>query len=280
MIFLFSLLISLGWAHSDSAAEATELPLWEYGFGYGNLKLEHYPASDQYRSLSFPFPTFQYRGRILRADDQDGARAYLIKEQKTSLEFSGTGFAPVESDEVQARLGMKNIPLNILLGPQIVYRFGPGMHFEIGVFKSIATDFVHTEEAGEILQIQLDYRWNKAPWHGRAALTLQAGSKKFLDQYFTVKPEETWTDRAAFDARAGYLGSDVSYFQSYTIKRTSLFLGLTYNTYANSINRSSPLHNADHSTSVLLGIAYVLGESQKAALPEDQIKGVKELIRK
>lgn len=280
MIFILYFLISMGWAHSDGATEPAELPLWEYGFGYGYLKLEQYPASDQYRSYSLPFPTFQYRGRILRADDQDGARAYLIKENKTSLEFSGTGFAPVESDETKARMGMKNIPLNILLGPQIVYSFGPGMHFEVGVFKSIATNFSHTEEAGEILQLQFDYRWKKAPWQGRLALTFQAGSKKFLDQYFTVKSDETWTDRSAFESRAGYLGSDIAYFQSYSVERTSLFLGLTYNTYANSINRDSPLHRADHSTSVLVGVAYVLGESQKVALPEDQIKGVKELIRK
>jgi len=83
-------------------------PLWQFGFGGGGGVTPHYPASNQSNLRVLAVPTFRYRGRILRSDD-DGTRARLIRFEDTEIDLSGAASFPVSSSENAARVGMPEL---------------------------------------------------------------------------------------------------------------------------------------------------------------------------
>jgi len=95
-------------------AEETAPPRWDAGVGFGYLRFEHYPASNQDTSLAFPFPTFSYRGSVLRADDRDGAKLFLVKRPGWVLQSGGLGFPPLSSSTNTARKGMPDQEVHAL----------------------------------------------------------------------------------------------------------------------------------------------------------------------
>ncbi len=257
-------------------------PLWEWGLGVAHLRFEQYPSSDQYTSLSIPIPTFQYRGEILRADDRDGARAYLLKESSYSLEFSGGGNPPVRSDDNLARQGMADIPWIALMGPQLVYKVYPGLEFKLAAFQAISTNFSLTKFAGEALEIEIDYHWsNDSGAGGKLSTNILFASKQYLAHFFEVSTQDATTDRPRYQSKPGFYGSEISYFQTYKTGLTTLFAAISVNDYAGSANRESPLHRRDISTNYLVGFSYILGQSERRSIPLDEGDGLFEkLVRR
>lgn len=264
-----------------SASEEEGKPLWEYGFGFGHLRFEQYPGSDQYTSLSIPFPTFQYRGEIVRADDREGARAYLLKETSYSLEFSGGGAPPVDSDKNQARIGMKDIPLLAYLGPQLVFKLSEDLDFKLAAFGAFETDFRFTKRAGEVYEAKFDYRWfTDNGQSGRLALNFMFASREFLTHFFEVNSNDVTAERSLYQTQSGYYGTELSYFHAFSSGRTTLYIGATVNDYHWAVNRGSPLHRMDQSINYLAGFTYVLGESKRRSVPADQGDGLFEKLQR
>jgi len=256
-------------------------PLWEYGFGIAHLRFEQYPSSDQYSSLNIPFPTFQYRGEVFRADDQEGARAYLVKEAFYSLEFTGGGTPPVKSDNNTARQGMSNIPLIAMLGPQLVVKIIPGLEFKLSALQAISTDFQMTRFAGQVYESKFDFRYNTETRHsGRLQLTLSNASKEFLSHFYEVEAHQTTADRQIYSTKPGYYATELSYFHSIDFEKLTYYIGTTLNNYSNSSNRESPLFKTSQSINYLIGFTYLLGESERRAVPEDAGDGLFEKIRR
>lgn len=279
-ILVFSILLFILPAQSE---EQDEDALWEYGVGFGYVHFAQYPTSNQYTNVLLPFPTFQYRGKRLRADDRDGTRAFLYKIPNFSVEISGGGTVPVDSGRNDARLGMPNLPLVINLGPQIVYNFSPEFDFRLGIFQATKTDLQDTRFAGQVLEGKFVYKWeSNYPFldfagdrkiSGRVSLQARSGSKEFLDTYFTVQPEYANLGRSAYDARSGFIDCEFSYFQSFKLNRTAFYFGFSVSDYSQSINRLSPLHRSDVNLSYLTGITYELAESKKPAIDDKNTEG-------
>lgn len=249
-------------------------PLWEYGIGLGAVDFEHYPASRQHSTITLPFPTFQYRGPILRADDQEGARVYLWKEGSWAFQFSGGLYPPLRSDDNEARRGMEDIPLRVQLGPQLVSRFMPGWEAKLGLFPSIATDLALTKVSGAQAELALRYDFYAGAHDGRVTLAATAATREFLQTYFEVPDAAVTPERTRFAARAGVLGAELSYFHTYHRGRAAFYFGGGLADYASSANRGSPLHTADRSLTGVVGLTYVLGESAREAVPEEETRGV------
>lgn len=271
VLFLF---LSLAFSSALFAAEEEEKPLWEYGVGAGYVHFPQYPSSDQTSNFFLPFPTFQYRGKVLRADDREGARAYLFKDPVWSLEMAG-GFNPaLESEKNDARRGMDDLPWMIELGPQLVAKLHPSLELKVAVFQAISTDFQMTKANGEILQTQVVYRWNGERTFGRLIYETNTGSKKFLTTYFEVPEDKVTAQRPAFQAREGFLDHEISYFQSFTSGKAAFYVGGSIADFSSSVNRSSPLHKSDVNVAYIVGMTYKLGESKRASVPVEQTEGV------
>jgi outer membrane protein len=254
-------------------------PYWEYGLGIGTVHFEEYPASGQFRDISLPFPTFQYRGKILRADDRDGAHLYLIKSADWYLEFSGIGYPSLESDKSNARSGMPDLPWILAIGPQVVFKLERSTTLNFAVFQAVSTDFKLTKTNGEVFQLKLNRRFGEGHSYGNIFLTVKAATKEFLATYFDVPDESATAQRPRYDSQSGLLASDLAYFQSFKSGRAAFYVGASYAYYGASANRQSPLHKADSEFTYLVGLTYVLGESSKPEVPEEDTSGLMDRYR-
>lgn len=265
-------------------SQDTETSLWEYGAGFGYVHFEHYPASNQFSNLFLPFPTFQYRGRILRADDREGTRAYLLKSDRWSFELAGGGYPALDSSTNDARRGMEDLPWMLQVGPQLVVKLSRDLEFKLAAFQAVSSDFVTTQTAGTVFDARLEHRWVRdfpggqglAPGqaHGKLTLSLKGGDQQFLSTYFEVPPAQSTASRPGYEAKAGVLGSELAYFQSFRSGRASFYLGAAIADYTASSNRESPLHKSDRNVTYLVGLTYVLGESERPSVPAEQTEGV------
>lgn len=264
---------------------------WDYGFGVGAVRYQQYPASNEFSYLAVPSPTFQYRGKILRADDRDGAHIYLFKGNKLTVELSGEGYPALESSNSNARSGMEDLPWVIALGPQLVWRGIDDLELGFGIYQATSTDFKMTRFAGQIYEARATYQFGfpfesygpfTQPGFSSAKITLglQGGSQEFQSIYFGVPTENVTVDRAAYDAHAGFLDYSLTYYQTFKSGLFSISYGATVHNYDLSANRDSDLHKSDHNVTGFVGINYVLGQSSKPAVPQDETSGLINSIRK
>jgi outer membrane scaffolding protein for murein synthesis (MipA/OmpV family) len=283
---LFSLLLHIdSWAFAASDAVEDAEAYWDYGFGFGAVRFEHYPASDQSRTFALPFPTFQYRGKILRADDRDGAHLYIFKGATFTLEVSGNGTPALKSSDNNARQGMEDLPWMAALGPKLVMKPTDSSEVSINAYQFVATDFVMTRTMGSIYEARYVYEWNfpfraLGPFqengvsNAQISFSVRSGSKEYLALYFEVPESQATAERPKYDARDGLLSHSVSYFQSFKSGRVALYLGGGLHSYELSANRQSPLHKSDHNITALVGFNYTLGESTRPAIPEKETSGL------
>ncbi|MDG0817216.1 MipA/OmpV family protein [Bdellovibrio svalbardensis] len=258
-------------------------PLWEYGFGIGYARYAQYPGSDEYSELVLPFPTFQYRGTILRADDQEGGRAYLLKENKWSLEFSGGGRLPLDSSKSQAREGMENLPLVVEIGPQLIYSVDHSWEFKLALFPSMAIYGSSIRQNGGLASIEVQYRWHdewggvfESPLmlSGIFSLEAKTASQEFNATYFEVPLQNATATRPAYSASAGFLENQISYFQRLSSGKLTVYVGGSYSDFSNSANKQSPLLRANSNFEYALGLTYVLGESARRSVPIEDTEGL------
>ena len=275
-VFLLFLNASLG--ISQTLIKPEQKSLWEYGIGFGYIHYEQYPAADQFADLFLPFPTFQYRGEILRADDREGTRAYIFKSTNWSLELSGGGNTPLSASDNKVREGMQDIPLMIHIGPQIVGHLLENLELRLGFFQAISTDFKYTKANGGIQETQLVYRvlsdHSAGRINSRFSLSAKSASKDYLETYFEVFPQYATAKRAEYKANAGFLGFELNYFRSISFGKASYYVGVAINDYSLSSNRKSPLHRSDYNLSYLLGMTYTLGQSKRESVPVDETEGI------
>ncbi len=258
-------------------------PLWEWGFGLGYIRYADYPSSDEYSDLMLPFPTFQYRGEYLRADDREGGRAYLFKSHEWSLEFSGGGRLPLDSSNNLARVGMENLPLVLDGGPQLVYASGRTWEFQLAPFFSAAAYGTHIRQNGMRFKAQVLYRWEgetRGPFaspiiiSGTAAFEMNAATQEYMRTYFEVDPIYATPSRSTYNAVAGFLNNNISYYQRFSSGRFSMYIGGSVSDYSWSVNRSSPLHKADLNVGYGIGMTYQLGESARPSIAPEDTQGV------
>ena len=280
----FYFLSAVAFANEDLLSTEDNRPLWRYGVGAGYVQFEQYPASSQYTNLFLPVPMFQYLGRVIRADDRDGTRAFIFKNKAASLEFTGGGYAACDSSRNDARRGMNDLPWVVHIGPQIVNYFTDSLSLRTAFYQAISTDFQLTKFTGGVLESTLVYEWfsevkafsgfESGYLTSRLSLTVKGGSKDFLSIYYEVPPSFATADRPAFDAKPGFLSSDITFIQKFQTGKTAFYYGLDILDYSLSANRQSPLHKSNDSFNFFMGITYVLGESKARSVPEDEVKGL------
>ena len=265
-------------AQADAQDDSAQQSLWEYGIGLGYVHFEQYPAANQFTDLVLPFPTFQYRGEVLRADDREGTRAYLLKSANWSIELSGGGNTPLKSSDNKTRDGMEDIPLMIHLGPQIVGHLLENLEIRFGFFQAFSTDFIDLRTNGGVQETQLVYRvfsnLDQLKLNGKFSFTVKSATKDYLETYFNVDPKYTKPDREQYNAKAGFLGFELNYFQSITFGKASYYVGASINDYSRSVNRESSLHKSDYNFNYLFGMTYTLGQSKRDSVPADQTEGI------
>jgi outer membrane scaffolding protein for murein synthesis (MipA/OmpV family) len=103
-----------------SAANASEQPLWDFGFGVGGVLFNDYRGASSMHGYPVPVPYFIYRGDILRAD-RDGVHGRFLDWLHIELDVSANATAPVFSHHSVPRAGMPNLASTVELGPSLIW---------------------------------------------------------------------------------------------------------------------------------------------------------------
>ena len=274
-----ALLTAVGWAllGTDAAAQDVEAggslpvkiqtqPLWEVGIGGGALYEADYPAAGEYGPNGLALPYVIYRGDVFRVGGGSVARAVALETRR--FEFDLSLSASFAADDNDARDGMPDLDFLFEAGPQVVYHaarfaYGPGETGEIDARLQaravFSTDFSDLNNRGFLVEPEIAYR-HRGLFGSDLGLNVALGStfatQNLHDYFYSVAPADARPGRPAFDADAGYLGTEARAGLSIPIvERLRVFLVGKLGYYGGAANEDSPLFEDE--TNLGAGVAFV-----------------------
>jgi outer membrane scaffolding protein for murein synthesis (MipA/OmpV family) len=281
LLYVAALLLT-GWG--QAFAESGELklsdkqkPLWELGVGAFAGWLPDYPASGQNTLRALAVPYVVYRGDILRVGGEDNRGAVsglFLKKERYEFDVSLSAAFPVESGNNDARQGMPDLDYLFGIGPQLRFKLinEPGhrrLNFNLQARAVYSTDFSSVDAQGYVFNPKLSYTREHV-----TALNLKLstragpifGTEKLMDYFYQVDPEFVTPARPAYDADAGYLGTNITLAVSKRFNnRFRLLVGTRIGILNGATNDSSPLFEDDVNVSIFSAFAWSFRQSQELA---------------
>ena len=245
---------------------AADQPLRELGLGAAPVSMQDYRGSDQRHSYLLPLPYIVYRGDVLQIDRQK-MRGLLYKSDRVEFDISLNGSVPVKSDRNTARQGMPDLDPTVEVGPQLDVLLARSQEREwtlkLPLRQVLAMDGVSPHRAGVIFSptLNLDLKPGNG-WNGGLGAGPIRGSKQYHDYFYTVAPQYVTATRPAYEARAGYSGTQ---FLGTLSKRFPNYWAGAFvrvDSLKGAVIDDSPLVKRNTSVSAGFGIAWVLGESK------------------
>ena len=266
------LIISLLLLNAFAEEERSDKPLWELGLFGGAAYLPDYPAADQshWRFIGLPFAL--YRGTTFRVDDQEGARARLLRKPLFEFNFSFAASFPAESDKNAAREGMPDLDWIGEIGPSLTINLLDSK--ETGVLQiwfpfrgAFSTDFSGFQTRGFVVSPFLLYRYNGF-WGDDdsffASYINRWATERFNDYFYEVASEYSRPGRGTFDGKGGYIGSTL--FAGYALRfydQYEMFVGSFWDSHHWAKNRYSPLFKRKSNFGNVIGFAWKFYESKE-----------------
>ncbi|MGB0865318.1 MAG: MipA/OmpV family protein [Granulosicoccaceae bacterium] len=239
-------------------------PRWEIGLGGLHLGGKDYPASDQDNVRTFVVPYMVYRGEKLRIGE-GGVSAMAFENSRFSLDVSVAGSVNANSDN-ELREGLPEIDYMFELGPQLVVTLQDRLNadgtrsemtFSTQMRAAFETDFSDIDSRGGVLTTVLE--WERSGFmDGRLGFFAEIGPKwateDLQDVFYQVDDQYATAEREAFDAKGGYMGTDLQIGLSYQpTPNIWLYGALGQKLYRGAANEDSPLFETDSSNTFWLG---------------------------
>lgn len=265
-------------AEAAGAAPSYETkPLWEAGVGGFSGWLPDYPAAGQntFRALALPFVI--YRGDFLRVGGEDNRGAVsgrLLKNELFEFDISLSAAFPVDSGSNDARQDMPDLDFLFGIGPQLIFKLvnqpdGRKLNLNLQARAIYSTDFSSIDDRGYVFNPKLSYSQENVSDLG-VKLFASAGpifaTEKLMDYFYQVDPKYVTPRRSAYDADAGYLGSNITLGLSKRINsRFRVILGTRLGVHYGAANSDSPLFRDDLNLGVFSAFAWTFSKSQRPA---------------
>jgi outer membrane scaffolding protein for murein synthesis (MipA/OmpV family) len=257
------------------AACAAEKPLWELGIGMSALTFPDYRGSDESSLFVIPFPYVVYRGTFLKAD-KDGIRGAFFDSDRVELNGSVGASVPVSSSNNRARQGMPDLQPTVEFGPSLDLnlwrtqdrRYKLDLRLPV---RAAVTVLGGMDYAGWEFSPRLALDVNDVAGHAGWNLGLLAGpmygSERSHEYFYSVAPRYATADRPAYDAKAGYAGSQ--FLVSVSRRYPKYWLGAfaRWDSLNGAVFADSPLVRSENYFAAGVGIAWILRES--STLVED-----------
>lgn len=253
-------------------------PLWEFGVGGGAIEVANYPASSERNFIALAAPYLVYRGDVFRVGGGSGARAVVIEESNFEIDLSFGGAFSADSEDNSARAGMPELDFLFEVGPQFIYKvkdfdFNGGgnarLTAKLQARAVFSTDFGRVDQRGFVIEPTLSYQQRGVLFEDTGLnVTFSAiyASEKLHDYFYQVDAIYATSSRAEYDAKSGYLGSELSFSVSFPISKTARgFFGGSAQFHQGAANEDSPLYEDDVTYSVGLGFVWRLYESEQKA---------------
>jgi MipA family protein len=261
-------------------ADAVEKPLWEFGLGVGALGFADYRGADTGHVYPVPVPYFIYRGEYLRAD-RDGVRGLLLNQSWVELNLSVNATTPVRSRDTPARSGMPDLQPTVEIGPSLDFHLWRSEDRRVRLDLRMPVRAAFTVQAaprfiGEFfaprLNLDLLDLGNHSGWNvGMLAGPLFA-SQRYHEYFYGVAPEYATTDRPAYQASAGYAGSESVLSVSKRFTRYWVGAFVRYDSLNRATFDASPLVRSNSYWAAGVGISWMIGQSQRTVEVGDQFQ--------
>lgn len=253
--------------------EGPRRPKWEAGLAGISLRTPTYPASDENRGLLMPVPYFVYYGQVLRTGDSEGTRLRKRMAPNVELALSGGGTLSSDSSNSDARRGMPDLDYLIQVGPSLRLSYaGPQPLTKIIVnlpLRAAASVGSGLDWRGVVIAPGLTYRaggFLDNRLSGRISFSSEFASTAMQRYYYDVAPEYETPERAAYRAKAGYLGSDLTVGVNYRFTpRVHVFASITYSNHSGAANDDSPLFRTEHGLTAATGFSWSFLQSKQSA---------------
>ncbi len=263
-------------AQQEIVLEDEMRPVWEVGVLAAVFNSSEYPAADQNQINIIPAPYFIYRGETLRIGDGSIARAVAIDKSWYELDLSLAGSFNANSEDNEAREGMPDLDFIFELGPQLRVRlskfefeqYGKGELFlNLQARAAFSTDFSGVEKRGYVFQPVFSYRQRGLLSEKTAlfaSLSPTWATEELHDYFYQVDSNVVTEQRQAYDARSGYLGTDLSVGLSFNATQNiRMFTFARISVHSGAANEDSPLFRNKQTYSYGLGMVWRLWKSQE-----------------
>ena len=252
-------------------------PLWELGVGAFSGWLPDYPAAGQntVRTIAVPVPI--YRGDILRVGGEENRGAVsgrFINKDRYEFDVSLSGAFPVDSGSNNARRDMPDLDFLFGIGPQLIFKLinEPGarkLNFNLQARAVYSTDFSSIDHRGYVFNPKLNYIREHVTGLDLKVFTSMGpifATEKLMDYFYQVDPEFVTSTRPAYDADAGYLGSNMTLGVSKRFNsRFRLMLGTRLGIHSGATNDDSPLFKDELNVSVFSAFIWSFYQSEELA---------------
>ena len=277
LVFIF---FAFEQAFADGKEEKTPYdgkPLWEFGVGAFSGWLPDYPAAGQntVRTIAVPVPI--YRGEIWRVGGEENRGAVsgrFVNKDRYEFDVSLSGAFPVDSGSNNARRDMPDLDFLFGIGPQLIFKLinEPGhrkLNLNLQARAVYSTDFSSIDSRGYVFNPKLNYTRKHVTDLDLKVFTSVGpifATEKLMDYFYQVDPEFVTPARPAYDADAGYLGSNITLGVSKRFnKRFRLMLGTRLGIHTGATNDDSPLYKDELNVSVFSAFIWSIFQSEELA---------------
>ncbi len=252
-----------------TCAWAEEKPLWELGAGVTALAFPDYRGSDQGRNYVFPIPYAVYRGDIFKAD-RDGVRSIFLDREDIKIHASFGASFPVDSDDNVARSGMPDLEPSVEAGPAIDWTLWRAPVEGLKLTLRLPLRFAFTVErspeyTGWIFSPRLNLDINDVGglpgWNLGLFVSPGYGDARNHGYFYSVAPAYATPSRRAYEAPAGYNGTE--FLAAISKRFPDYWLGafVRYDTLAGAAFVESPLVKTRSYFAAGFAVAWIFAES-------------------
>lgn len=254
----------------------TEKPKWEIGLAGGAGWSHHYPGADQGSSAAAVIPFVIYRTEHVRLGEGGLVTGRLLETKRVEITASIRGSLPAHSKDNRAREGMPDLDTLVEIGPQVVFNLTEpndvdSLSLKFPVRAVFSTDFSNLKYRGLVFQPRLAYSRDKL-FDTRLDASVSVGpifaTDELMDYFYDVPPQFATPTRPAYEARGGYMGTDLTMGVSYPVTdRFKLLLGGEVSYLGGNANEDSPLFRQRVNYRVGIGFSWKIFVS-KTMVPD------------
>ena len=251
-------MVSSGGAFAAEAeGEGEGLPLWEMRLAGFAQYAPAYPASDENTLSAIPFPFPVYRGKVFRfgEDMESLGRGRLLQSDRVKLDVNFDVSFPADSDDIDAREGMPDLDWLLEAGPELEFGLADGvlgggrLLLGLQLRGAVSADGLSTSYRGLVFNPELKYRNNQV-FGPRTEFSVRVtpafATSEYMNYFYEVEPRFATPTRPAFEADAGYLGTELTTtIQRHLNERLELRAGVKVWLNHGATNDDSPLFRED-----------------------------------
>jgi MipA family protein len=246
---------------------AQQKPVWDFGLGVGAVSFDDYRGANTTHVYVLPVPYLYYRGPFLRAD-RKGLRGKLFSQDWIELNISADAAPPVRKNA--ARAGMPDLRSTVEIGPSLDLHLWKSqderVKFDVHLpLRGVLTVQARPHSIGAVFapnaSIDVKDVAGFQGWYLGALAGPLFADHRYHDYFYTVAPQYATPDRPAYQATAGYSGTEI--LVALSKRYPSFWVGAyaRHDTLAGAVFESSPLVKTHHYWSAGAGMAWIIHQS-------------------